>query len=167
MGFIFRHFNVASNGYLPDGSLKLMSEFCDACISATQDMASVVEQEPISTFIQSRTPTHSRRHRRQDMPVVERVVLRDEDMSGWQDFFNHTSAGIVAKHFFSRVNQSLLGEFLNVFRRESGFPHGGPHPGIDDIPQADQRHSFVVIFHCFHNQSISYSWMTFNTVFSV
>jgi hypothetical protein len=31
------------------------------------------------------------------LSVAERVLLRDKGMPGWQDFFNDTSVGIVAK----------------------------------------------------------------------
>ncbi len=45
-------------------------------------------------------------------------------MTGWQDFFNDKSVGIVAKLFVSQLYQPFFDKLLNDFCRTSALAHG-------------------------------------------
>ena len=58
---------------------------------------------------------NSRGHRRQIILVLERAVLRDKGVSGWQDFFNDIFAGFAGNHFVPRLYQPFISHFLDIF----------------------------------------------------
>jgi CheY-like chemotaxis protein len=73
-------------------------------------------------------------------------MLRDEGMSGRQNFFNHISVGFDSSRLAIEQYQLFFDEFLDVFRRKSAFAQGWSYSRIDYIPQADERYPFIVIF---------------------